>query len=213
MRLVFHTTGEAEVDLEAEKEIVQETNMVAAMWIKPHLLLRLLTRYACSLFIWFIFQFNFLFLVAILWQILILCCFQIYSGKVTTIMQFGCFVQLEGLRGRHEGLVHESEVNSFTTYCTSEVVPFLYYLYFYWSILCWSALLMFTQLCREGQVAKVSDVVHRGQKVMVKVLSMAGSKISLSMKVSAFLYQNQCLANWTWEYTFTPFRDFHDLYQ
>ncbi|RMX42316.1 hypothetical protein pdam_00014654 [Pocillopora damicornis] len=71
---------------------------------------------------------------------------QIYSGKVTTVMQFGCFVQLEGLRGRHEGLVHVS------------------------------------QLRREGRVANVSDVVHRGQKVMVKVLSMAGSKISLSMK-------------------------------
>lgn len=25
-------------------------------------------------------------------------------------MQFGCFVQLEGLRGRHEGLVHVSQV-------------------------------------------------------------------------------------------------------
>lgn len=71
---------------------------------------------------------------------------QIYSGKVTTVMQFGCFVQLEGLRGRHEGLVHVS------------------------------------QLRREGRVANVSDVVHRGQKVMVKVLSIAGSKISLSMK-------------------------------
>ena len=39
------------------------------------------------------------------------CCFQIYNGKVTTIMQFGCFVQLEGLRGRHEGLVHISQVS------------------------------------------------------------------------------------------------------
>ena len=35
---------------------------------------------------------------------------QIYEGKVTSIMQFGCFVQLEGLRGRHEGLVHISQV-------------------------------------------------------------------------------------------------------
>ena len=26
-------------------------------------------------------------------------------------MQFGCFVQLEGLRGRHEGLVHISQVS------------------------------------------------------------------------------------------------------
>ena len=27
-------------------------------------------------------------------------------------MQFGCFVQLEGLRGRNEGLVHISEVHT-----------------------------------------------------------------------------------------------------
>lgn len=36
--------------------------------------------------------------------------FQIYDGKVSSIMQFGCFVQLEGVRGRHEGLVHVSQV-------------------------------------------------------------------------------------------------------
>ncbi|KAA0725124.1 ATP-dependent RNA helicase DHX8 [Triplophysa tibetana] len=34
----------------------------------------------------------------------------IYNGKVTSIMQFGCFVQLEGLRKRWEGLVHISEL-------------------------------------------------------------------------------------------------------
>ncbi|GIY28685.1 ATP-dependent RNA helicase DHX8 [Caerostris extrusa] len=35
---------------------------------------------------------------------------QIYNGKVTNIMQFGCFVQLEGLRKRWEGLVHISQL-------------------------------------------------------------------------------------------------------
>ena len=29
------------------------------------------------------------------------------------MMQFGCFVQLEGLRGRHEGLVHISQVSCY----------------------------------------------------------------------------------------------------
>ena len=43
------------------------------------------------------------------------------------------------------------------------------------------------QLRREGRVANVSDVVHRGQRVKVKVLSMTGNKISLSMKVSHHL--------------------------
>ena len=62
-------------------------------------------------------------------------------------MQFGCFVQLEGVRGRHEGLVHLS------------------------------------QLRQEGRVRDVSDVVKRGQRVKVKVLSITGAKMSLSIKV------------------------------
>ncbi|XP_046841771.1 ATP-dependent RNA helicase DHX8-like [Xenia sp. Carnegie-2017] len=70
----------------------------------------------------------------------------IYNGRVTGIMQFGCFAQLEGLRGKHEGLVHISELR------------------------------------QEGRVANVADVVSRGQKVKIKVLSMAGTKISLSIK-------------------------------
>ncbi|GAB1607530.1 ATP-dependent RNA helicase DHX8-like [Argonauta hians] len=73
-------------------------------------------------------------------------CGQIYNGKVTTIMQFGCFVQLEGLRKRWEGLVHIS------------------------------------QLRREGRVTDVNEVVQRGLKVKVKVLSFTGIKTSLSMK-------------------------------
>jgi len=34
----------------------------------------------------------------------------IYEGKVTSILPFGCFVQLEGLRKRWEGLVHISQL-------------------------------------------------------------------------------------------------------
>ncbi|XP_053309607.1 ATP-dependent RNA helicase DHX8 [Spea bombifrons] len=70
----------------------------------------------------------------------------IYNGKVTNIMQFGCFVQLDGLRKRWEGLVHISELR------------------------------------REGRVANVADVVSKGQRVKVKVLSFTGCKTSLSMK-------------------------------
>ncbi|KAH7962339.1 hypothetical protein HPB52_015517 [Rhipicephalus sanguineus] len=72
--------------------------------------------------------------------------FSIYNGKVTNIMQFGCFVQLEGLPKRWEGLVHIS------------------------------------QLRREGRITNVGDVVTRGQRVKVKVLSFTGQKTSLSMK-------------------------------
>lgn len=35
---------------------------------------------------------------------------QMYEGKVTNILNFGCFVQLEGLRRRLEGLVHISQL-------------------------------------------------------------------------------------------------------
>ena len=90
-----------------------------------------------------------------------------YDGRVTSIMQFGCFVQLKGVRGKHEGLVHVS------------------------------------QLRREGRVKEVNEVVKRGDEVKVKVLSITGSKLSLSMKVWIVMYldmyivpaciQHQCL--------------------
>ena len=36
--------------------------------------------------------------------------FGIYAGAVTGIMDFGCFVQLEGFRAKKEGLVHISQI-------------------------------------------------------------------------------------------------------
>lgn len=35
---------------------------------------------------------------------------RIYSGKVSNTVNFGCFVQMEGLRRRCEGLVHISQL-------------------------------------------------------------------------------------------------------
>eukprot|EP00803_Ostreobium_quekettii_P000314 evm.model.scf_193.5 EVM.evm.TU.scf_193.5 scf_193:32945-51100(-) len=35
---------------------------------------------------------------------------QVYKGKVTSIMEFGCFVEVQGLRRREEGLVHINNV-------------------------------------------------------------------------------------------------------
>ena len=70
----------------------------------------------------------------------------VYKGKVMNLAAFGCFVQLEGIRKKCEGLVHIS------------------------------------QLRREGRVNSVAEVVNRGDKAYVKVLSIAGQKISLSMK-------------------------------
>lgn len=48
----------------------------------------------------------------------------------------------------------------------------------------WEGLVHVSELRKEGRIANVADVVTRGQKVMVKVLSVTGTKASLSMKVS-----------------------------
>ncbi|EGC32093.1 hypothetical protein DICPUDRAFT_82061 [Dictyostelium purpureum] len=73
--------------------------------------------------------------------------YKIYNGKVSTINDYGCFVSLEGIQGRRDGLVHISQIQS-------------------------------------GRVKlnHPSDAVKRNQSVKVKVLSVAGSKISLSMR-------------------------------
>ena len=71
---------------------------------------------------------------------------EIYPGIVSSIMQFGCFVQLRDFAKKIEGLVHISNLRE------------------------------------EGRVNSVTDVVTRHQKVFVKVLSLTGSKVGLSMK-------------------------------
>lgn len=37
---------------------------------------------------------------------------QIYNGRVANIVPFGCFVQIEGVRKRWEGLVHISQLRA-----------------------------------------------------------------------------------------------------
>lgn len=46
----------------------------------------------------------------------------------------------------------------------------------------WEGLVHISQLRKEGRVTNVSDVIDKGQKVKVKVLSITGQKISLAMK-------------------------------
>jgi ATP-dependent RNA helicase DHX8/PRP22 len=73
--------------------------------------------------------------------------YKIYDGRVTSIRDFGAFVQLEGFRGKVEGMVHISSIKA-----------------------------------GPGKVAHPSDVVSRNQRVKVKVMSIAGSRMGLSMK-------------------------------
>lgn len=69
----------------------------------------------------------------------------------------------------------------------------------------WEGLVHISELRREGRVANVADVVSKGQRVKVKVLSFTGSKTSLSMKVWKTFrsaYNRVCGANVFKDYTF-----------
>ncbi|KAH6806578.1 ATP-dependent RNA helicase [Perilla frutescens var. frutescens] len=70
--------------------------------------------------------------------------YKLYKGRVSRVMDKGCFVELIGFSGV-EGLVHVSKMAS-------------------------------------RRVGKASDVVKRDQEVYVKVVSVNGSKLSLSMQ-------------------------------
>ncbi|KAG9000108.1 DEAH-box ATP-dependent RNA helicase prp22 [Tulasnella sp. JGI-2019a] len=72
--------------------------------------------------------------------------YKIYDGKVSNLKDFGAFVQLEGVAGRVEGMVHVSAIQ------------------------------------QGGRVNNASDLLSRGQAVKVKVMSVAGSRVSLSIK-------------------------------
>ncbi|XP_050236941.1 probable pre-mRNA-splicing factor ATP-dependent RNA helicase DEAH5 isoform X2 [Mercurialis annua] len=70
--------------------------------------------------------------------------YNVYKGKVSRVMDSGCFVQLIDLRGR-EGLVHVSHMAT-------------------------------------RRIGNAKDVVKRDQDVFVKVISVSGQKLSLSMR-------------------------------
>lgn len=70
--------------------------------------------------------------------------YKVYKGRVSRVMDTGCFVQLEGFRGK-EGLVHVSQMAT-------------------------------------RRIANAKDVVKRDQEVHVKVISVSGNKLSLSMR-------------------------------
>ncbi|KAE8168288.1 P-loop containing nucleoside triphosphate hydrolase protein [Aspergillus tamarii] len=72
--------------------------------------------------------------------------YKVYDGRVTGVKDFGAFVNLLGVKGKVDGLVHVSAM-------------------------------------QEGaRVNHPSDLVSRGQPVKVKVISIQGSRIGLSMK-------------------------------
>ena len=68
---------------------------------------------------------------------------KIYRGKVKKIMQFGCFVAIDGIK--NEGLVHISQI-------------------------------------KNERVNRVEDFVNQNDVVWIKILTIIGHKISMSMK-------------------------------
>ncbi|KAG0702731.1 P-loop containing nucleoside triphosphate hydrolase protein [Suillus ampliporus] len=72
--------------------------------------------------------------------------FKIYNGRISSLKDFGAFVQLEGIAGRMEGMVHVSNIQ------------------------------------QGARANSASDLLSRGQQVKVKVMSIAGARIGLSMK-------------------------------
>ncbi|RYQ89286.1 hypothetical protein Ahy_B09g096006 isoform A [Arachis hypogaea] len=70
--------------------------------------------------------------------------YKVYKGRVSRVMDTGCFVQLDDIRGK-EGLVHVSQIAT-------------------------------------RRISNAKDVVKRDQEVYVKVISVSGQKLSLSMR-------------------------------
>ncbi|KAL6974547.1 RNA helicase [Sarracenia purpurea var. burkii] len=70
--------------------------------------------------------------------------YQVYKGRVSRVMDTGCFVQLNDFRDK-EGLVHVSQIAT-------------------------------------RRIGNAKDVVKRDQDVYVKVISVSGQKLSLSMR-------------------------------
>ena len=95
----------------------------------------------------------------------------IYPGRVSNVMDFGCFVQLEGCKGRAEGLVHISLISQGQLRTPHDAV-------------------------KRGQPCFVKVLSRTGSKMspyisptsplylpyISQVLSCTGSKMSLSMR-------------------------------
>lgn len=98
--------------------------------------------------------------------------------QVTKVMDFGCFVELEGVRGKvREGLVHVGQV---CTLCCLHVMG---------EGGAWTTHIQHRlpnqrhrQQIQQGMLRDPKAAVRRGQAVKVKVISITGTKLSLSMK-------------------------------
>lgn len=93
--------------------------------------------------------------------------YKIYDGKVSSMKDFGAFVTLEGVMGRAEG-AFTFLVSLFKTL----IFTFLHVGMVHISMIQQGG----------GRVNSVTDLLSRGQAVKVKVMSMAGTRLGLSIK-------------------------------
>jgi ATP-dependent RNA helicase DHX8/PRP22 len=92
--------------------------------------------------------------------------YKIYNGRVQSLKEFGAFVQLEGLQGRFEGMPFQFSLMVLPT-----------------TMLIMNIGLVHVSNIQQGARANsASDLLSRHQPVKVKVMSVAGSRIGLSMK-------------------------------
>ena len=90
--------------------------------------------------------------------------FKIYDGRVNGLKEFGAFVQLEGVAGRVEG--------AFSLSSRSVSVPLTVI----------SGMVHVSNIQQGARANSAADLLSRGQSVKVKVMSVAGSRVGLSMK-------------------------------
>lgn len=88
--------------------------------------------------------------------------YKIYNGRVSGLKDFGAFITLEGIAGRAEGKLYKTLYLSI-----SNIILGLVHV---------------SAIQQGGRVNSASDLLSRGQHVKVKVMSVAGNRISLSMK-------------------------------
>ena len=107
--------------------------------------------------------------------------FGVYRGRVSNVMEFGCFVELLGFRTKAEGLVHLANMAK-TRRARRRARPRPLLPSYVPSGSGGGYCVLARSAVPPRRVASARDVVKRGQDVWVKVISTAGQKISLSMR-------------------------------
>jgi len=89
--------------------------------------------------------------------------FKIYNGRVSGVKDFGAFVTLEGVMGRVEGMSHSPSVSD-----VFSDIPI--------------GMVHVSNIQSGARANSAQDLLSKGQSVKVKVMSVAGGRIGLSMK-------------------------------